>query len=259
MLRHHALATARGGATSAVIVAVLTATLLVLIHLESPTAPAKAAAAPATSIGGYGSGTIGSWRSNAKVISSGAHVRHVVATDGVLLFGDSIAVQDGEALGRLLAQRTGASFAEYSWAGQPTSAAVDAMAAWARAYGLPHRIVMAVGSNDIFDPPAFTAQVDRALRIAGPSRTVYWVNVQVSRTDEPASVQVADQRNSEWVDLQLAQAQERYRNLRIVHWAEFLAARPERMRTDLRDGRHTTVPAGQTARNTLILQAIQHR
>ena len=253
MLRHHALATARGGATSAVIVAVLTATLLVLIHLESPTAPAKAAAAPATSIGGYGSGTIGSWRSNAKVISSGAHVRHVVATDGVLLFGDSIAVQDGEALGRLLAQRTGASFAEYSWAGQPTSAAVDALAAWARAYGLPHRIVMS------FEPPAFTAQVDRALRIAGPRRTVYWVNVQVSRTDEPASVQVADQRNSEWVDLQLAQAQVRYRNLRIVHWAEFLAARPERMRTDLRDGRHTTVPAGQTARNTLILQAIQHR
>jgi len=87
---------------------------------------------------------------------------------------------------------------------------------------------------------------------------VFWVNVQVARTDEPTSVQVADQRNSEWIDLQLAQAQQRYPNLRIVHWAEFLAAHPERMRTDLRDGRHTTVPAGQNARNALILQAIQH-
>jgi hypothetical protein len=82
------------------------------------------------------------------------------------------------------------------------------------------------------------------------------VNVQVRRTDEPAAVQVADQRNSEWIDLQLAQAQRRYPNLRIVHWAEYLAARPGRLRADLRDGRHTTVPAGQTARNTLILQAI---
>lgn len=40
--------------------------------------------------------------------------------------------------------------------------------------------------------------------------------------------------------------------------AEFLAAHPERLHTDLRDGRHTTVPAGQNARNTLILQAIRH-
>ena len=253
MLRDHA----RGGATSAIIIVVLTATLLALIHLESPTAHAKAAA-PAASTSGYGSGTLGSWQANNRVISSGAHVRHVVATNGILLFGDSIAVQDGPALGRLLAQHLGTSFAEHSWSGQPASAAVDALAAWAHAYGLPHRIVMAVGTNDIFDPPAFTAQVDRAMRIAGPGRTVYWVNVQASRTDEPASVQVADQRNSEWIDLQLEQARSRYPNLRIVPWAEFLAAHPERMRTDLRDGRHTTVPAGQNARNALILQAIQH-
>ena len=258
MIRDHAFATARGGVTSVLIIVVLTATLLALIHLESPTAHAKAAA-PIASTGGYGSGTLGSWQANTKVISSGAHVRHVVATNGIVLFGDSIAVQDGAVLGRLLAQHLGTSFAEHSWSGQPTAAAVDALAAWDRAYGLPHRIVMAVGTNDIFDPPAFAAQLDRAMRIAGPSRTVYWVNVQVSRTDEPTSVQVADQRNSEWIDLELEQARSRYPNLRIVPWAEFLAAHPERMRTDLRDGRHTTVPAGQTARNTLILQAIQHR
>jgi hypothetical protein len=257
MLRHHALATARTGATSAFIIAVLTATLLTLLHLESPKAHAKAAT-PAASTDGYGSGTLGSWQANDKVISSPNHIRQVVATNGVVLFGDSIAVQDGAALGRLLQQRLRTTFAEHSWSGQPTSAAVDAMAAWARAYGLPHRIVMAVGSNDIFDPAAFTAQVDRAMKLAGPDRVVYWVNVQVSRTDEPTSVQVADQRNSEWINLQLAQAALRYPNLRIVHWAEFLAARPERMHADLRDGRHTTVPAGQNARNALILQAIQH-
>ncbi|MEU4294243.1 hypothetical protein AB0E63_38995 [Kribbella sp. NPDC026596] len=256
MFRDHALATARSGATSAIIIVVLTATLLTLIHLESPTAHAKAAAPAAT--GGYGSGTLGPWQANTKVISSAAHVEHVVRTNGIVLFGDSIAVQDGAALGRLMAKHLGTSFAEHSWSGQPTSAAVDALAAWDRAYGLPRRIVMAVGTNDIFDPPAFTAQLDRAMRIAGPDRTVYWVNVQVSRIDVPASMQDADQRNSEWIDLQLQQARSRYPNLRIVPWAEFLAAHPERMRTDLRDGRHTTVPAGQNARNALILQTIQH-
>ena len=59
MFRDHALATARSGATSAIIIVVLTATLLTLIHLESPTAHAKAAAPAAT--GGYGSGTLGPW------------------------------------------------------------------------------------------------------------------------------------------------------------------------------------------------------
>jgi hypothetical protein len=254
--RHRAL---WSSATSVVIVAVLLV-LLLGFHVETSTASAHAKAGDAEAgTGDFGSGTLGPWQAHAKVISSAAHIRHVVATDGVVLFGDSIAVQDGVALGRLLAHRTGASLAEHSWSGEPTSAAVDALSVWAREFGLPHRIVMAVGSNDIFDPAAFTAQVDRAMRIAGRSRTVYWVNVQVSRTDEPDAVQVADQRNSEWINLQLALAQQRYPNLRIVHWAEYLAARPSRMRALLRDGRHTTVPAGQNARNTLIVQAIEGR
>ncbi|MEV0283928.1 MULTISPECIES: hypothetical protein [unclassified Kribbella] len=238
-------------ATSAALIAALVAALLTFIHLEAPTAHAKD-----TGTGRYGSGTLGPWQAHAKVISSAAQIRHVVATDGVDLFGDSIAVQDGGALGHLLAQRDGTTFAEHSWSGEPASAAVDALAVWKQQFGLPHRIVMAVGSNDIFDPPAFAAQVDRALQLAGPSRTVYWVDVQVRRTDEPSAIQAADQRNSTWINLQLEQAAVRHSNLRIVHWAEYLAARPDRLRTDLRDGRHTTVPAGQNARNALILQAI---
>lgn len=234
---------------SAAIIAGLTAVLLTLVHFETPAAHAKAV----IYTGSYGSGTLGSWQGDDHVISSSAEVRHVVASDGVLLFGDSIAVQDGAALGREL----GTSFAQYSWAGQPTSAAVDELAAWSRTYGLSRRIVMAVGSNDIFDPPVFGAQVERALRIAGPKRTVCWVDVQVARTDKPPAVQVADQRNSEWINLELEQAQLQHPNLRVVHWAEFLAAHPERLDTDLRDGRHTTVPAGQDARNALILQAIR--
>jgi hypothetical protein len=252
------VASLRGGVTFVVIIAVLTAVLFSLLRVDSSPAHAKASTPPAPRTdSGYGSGVLGSWDHNQRVITGAPHVRHVVATDGVVLFGDSIAVQDGTALGQLLEQRLGTSFAQYSWAGQPTSAAVDAMATWARLYGLPHRIVMAVGTNDIFDPPAFAAQVQRALQIAGPNRTVYWVNVHVSRTDYPEAVQVADQHNSAWINRQLEQAAKHHPNLRIVRWAEFLAAVPRRLRLDLRDGRHTTIPAGQTARNSLILKAIQ--
>jgi hypothetical protein len=94
--------------------------------------------------------------------------------------------------------------------------------------------------------------------IAGSTRTVYWVNVQASRTSQSAAVQLADQRNSGWINLQLADAQKRYPNLKIVHWAEFLAAKPSRLTPAmyLRDGVHTTVPLGQNARNELIVQTI---
>ena len=84
--------------------------------------------------------------------------------------------------------------------------AVDALDTWAQDYGLPHRILMSVGSNDIFTPPAVAAQVDRTMQIVGHERTVYWVNVQAARTAFVPEIQVADQRNSAWINLQLAEA-----------------------------------------------------
>jgi hypothetical protein len=86
---------------------------------------------------------------------------------------------------------------------------------------------------------------------------VYWVNAQVARTSQPPAVQLADQRNSAWINLQLADARQRHPNLRIVRWAEFLAAQPWRLTTYLRDGVHTSVPLGQNARNELIVRAIR--
>jgi hypothetical protein len=156
-----------------------------------------------------------------------------------------------------LGRTTGDSLAVHDWSGQPTSAAVDALEEWARTYGLPRRLLLAVNSNDIFSPHSFAAEVDRVLRIAGPGRTVYWVNSQVARTRQPPTVQSADQRNSAWINLQLADAQQRHPNLRIVRWAEFLAAQPGRLTTYLRDGLHTSVPLGQNARNELTVRAIR--
>ena len=240
---------------SAFLIVVLTAFLLTLLHLEAPAAHAKAAP-PAVDPGSYGSGTLGSWQGDNHVISDSAAVRETVKNNGVVLFGDSIAVQDGKSLATRLLSRSGASLAVHNWSGRPTAPAVDALQSWASRYGLPRRILMATGTNDIFNPPAFAAQVDRTMNIVGSHRTVVWVNTQIARTAKSASVQLADQRNSAWVNSQLSDAQKKYPNLRIVRWAEYLAAKPARLTMYLREGVHTTVPSGQDARNELIVQAL---
>jgi len=207
-------------------------------------------------LGNYGSGVLGAWERQARAISNEGQIRRTRETDGVFMFGDSIGVQDGPALARQLNQ-LGITIAVHNWAGRPVTPAVDALDTWAQEYGLPHRILMSVGSNDIFTPPAVEAQVDRTMSIVGDERIVYWVNVQAARTAHGPDVKVADQRNSAWINLQLADAQRRYDNLRIVHWAEHLASSPNRLARLLRDGLHPSVPLGQNARNGLIIEAIK--
>ncbi|WP_427886440.1 hypothetical protein ACQHIV_27445 [Kribbella sp. GL6] len=213
-------------------------------------------ASAAISPGAYGSGVLSAWEGFAKAISNEAQIRRTRETDGVFMFGDSIGVQDGPALARQLAQ-LGINMAVHSWAGRPVTPAVDALEAWAAQYGLPHRIVMSVGSNDIFVPPVVAAQIERTMQIVGDERTVYWVNIQAARTALGPDIKVADQRNSAWINLQLAEGARRHDNLRIVHWAEHLASSPNRLSRLLRDGLHPSRPLGQNARNGLIVSAIK--
>jgi hypothetical protein len=206
--------------------------------------------------GAFGSGSLGAWDKMGKSIASDAQIRKARDHDGIYMFGDSLGVQDGAPLTKQLAAM-GIVMAVDNWSGRPTTQAVDALQTWALEYGLPRRILMSIGTNDIFVPPAFAAQVDRTMQIAGDDRTVYWVNVQAARLSRGPAVQVADQRNSMWINLQLAEAARRYQNLHIVPWAEYLAAKPNRLGSYLRDGFHTTVPLGQRARNSLIVKAIR--
>ncbi|MEV5962751.1 GDSL-type esterase/lipase family protein [Kribbella sp. NPDC051952] len=238
--------------------------LLVVLEPSSTTAAAPATGGTGISSsldyappGQYGSGTLGPWQKLLRRISPEDDIRDALTFNGIFMFGDSIAVQDESGLERLLAARTGDTIAVHNWSGQPTSAAVDALEGWSRDYGLPGRILMAVGTNDIFNPPAFGAQVERAMQIAGPNRTVYWVNVEVSRFRQDADAQASDRANSAWINQQLEEAAMRHPNLRIIHWAEYLAAQPDGLAKYLRDGVHTTEPIGADARNELIAQAIE--
>ncbi|NUR27707.1 MAG: hypothetical protein HOV83_17995 [Catenulispora sp.] len=219
-------------------------------------AAAEFAATTSSSTGPYGSGVAGSWTNSTRAISMAAQFAKTRQTNGVYMFGDSISVQDGKALAIRLLNRNGTQLAVNNWSSRPSSGAVDALQAAASAYGLPRRILMASGSNDIFDPPKFRAQVDRAMSIAGRDRTVFWVDIQVVRRSVTATVQQADQRNSAWLNMQLYDAQTKYPNLRIIRWAEWLWVKPYRLLNYLRDGVHPSVPLGQDARNELIVQSL---
>lgn len=208
---------------------------------------------PATqpSNGPYGSGELAPWQTKRRVISDPRHIQRVVRTNGVVMFGDSLAIQDTPALTRQLTARTGDLLATHNWAGHPSGPATDVLETWARTYGLPNRILMAVGTNDIFNPPAVAANVERVMSIVGRRRTVVWVTVAVERrrTVEP------DRANSAWVNRQLRAAERKHPNLKLARWAEFLAADPSPSKRYLRDGAHTT-PVGQKIRNELIVQAL---
>ncbi|MEV0287131.1 hypothetical protein AB0H36_23695 [Kribbella sp. NPDC050820] len=217
---------------------------------------ATASAGELGSTGAYGSGVLGAWERQARAISAESQIRKARETDGVFMFGDSIGVQDGPSLAKQLTAH-GIHIAVHNWAGRPVTPAVDALDTWAQDYGLPHRILMSVGSNDIFTPPAVAAQVERTMQIVGAERTVFWVNIQAARTGHGPGVQVSDQRNSAWINLQLAEAQRRHENLRVIRWAEHLAAKPNRLAKYLRDGLHPSIPLGQNARNTLIVEALK--
>jgi hypothetical protein len=226
------------------------------IAAASPAVEAWAAAAPPAGGGPYGSGTLGNWTAMPQSVSTPASISLAVAGDGILALGDSIGVSTF----RDLATRLGTSgtlLAMNAKGGRPTAPAVDILNEWAATYQLPRRILMAVGSNDIFNPSGFAAQISRVMSIAGPGVTVYWSEIHVSRWSQPIGVQIADQRNSGWLNVQLHAATAKHQNLRIISWATFLAQQPaSRIRAYLADGVHTTT-AGTAVRNAAITATLR--
>lgn len=225
------------------------------VAMASPSIDAWAAAPPAGA-GLYGSGTLGNWTGMSQSVSTPQTISRVVASDGLLGFGDSIGVGTFRDLAARLLP-SGTLFAVNAKSGRPTAPTVDILSRWAITYGLPSRILMAVGSNDIFNPSSFSTQIDRVMTITGPNVTVYWPEIHVSRWSQSAGIQVADQRNSGWLNVQLYGAVAKHENLRIISWASLLATKPAyRIGAYLCDGVHTTA-AGMAMRNSLIVSLIQ--
>lgn len=192
------------------------------------------------------------WEAKAHTVSNDDIIARAIRTGGFLFCGDSISMQSGYDLTVALGER-GYNVAVHWWNGIPTPPTVDWMAATAqRLGGLPPNVLMATGSNDIFDPDAMAPALAkfRELQDAYGFRA-WWVDVFVRRSGSEAW----DLGTCMPVNNQIWALQDR---ASIVGWAKFLghpSKQSYRVSTYLLDGVHPT-EAGADARNALILTEI---
>lgn len=184
----------------------------------------------------YGSGTIGPWPTYSHgTVGDWLDTQYDGdPTADVGIIGDSITAGSWTALQSALDLK-GKTLAVNYWSGRPTTPAVD----WALSLSDPPPVlIMAVGTNDIFNPSVMATQVAR-LRAGLPASTqVYWVDVQAARPVSPAP----DQRNSGWINLQIRQ--ECTSPCTVIPWSTWFAAQPSRITAYLPDGVHPNGTGG---------------
>lgn len=172
-------------------------------------------------------------------------------------FGDSILRQDSPAL-----QAT-VNLAYDAQGSRTTRGSVDALEQAVGLYGQPAKVLMASGTNDVFDPTQMGPELNRVKALV-PDAYVVWVDAFVCRTPYPVATQLADLRNTAWVNAQIEEARVTY-GWGLVRWSRFLSQVPSRIAQRLRpDGVHTNTPAdapyptnsGQAARNAMIAAAL---
>lgn len=127
------------------------------------------------------------------------------------MFGDSIAVLTRRTFAARL-RAAGRPLSWDTWSGRPTTALTRAVVTAVSGGACPPTLLVVSGSNDIFDPRPFAAQVDAIVRAAGPQRRVAWVTPYVSRPQAP----LADLRNTALIVLALERAAARHDNLVLV-------------------------------------------
>lgn len=184
----------------------------------------------------YGSGTLAPWQT-----LTHAMVGDWVDTpyDGdptadVGLIGDSITTGSWTALRDALDLK-GKTLAVNYWSGRPTTPAVDFALSLTTP---PPVLIMATGTNDIFDPTVMAAQVAR-LRAGMPATTqIYWVDVQAAR----AATATADQRNSGWINVQIREGCTA--PCKVIPWSVWFASNPSRIGLYLSDGVHPKAGSG---------------
>lgn len=153
-------------------------------------------ATPAQAFAGYGSGTLGDW-------TKWGHGETGSKTATVWLFGDSITNRCWPRLNTRLAAK-GATLSANYWSGRPTKDTVDEALRRLQS-GAPDVLIMAAGSNDIYNPPVVAAQVARLKAAVPDSTKLLWVDVHAGRWGRSydTATQVSNMRNSMWVNSQI--------------------------------------------------------
>ena len=143
------------------------------------------------------------------------------AVSDVMIVGDSITIRGYKDLAAAL---PGKRLAVNAHSGRNTKASIDSLFASMQAgMVLPPVLIMAVGSNDVFDATPMASQVKRLLAAVPSSTKVFWIDTQVAR---PATA-LADQRNSAWVNQAIWRGCAG--ECAIISWFSFLASKPARL------------------------------
>lgn len=219
-----------------------------------------------TTPGPYGSGVLGDWSglshglycfqppgsavkttSYTRATKAGAvnsSVAMACSGEDVRIYGDSITFGGKSALAVELNNLGYTVFVD-AWSGRPTTPAVDALVAetW-----LPNEVIMAKGTNDIFNPTVMGAQVQRAENFIaqynaanGTSVRLWWVDVQATRWGQTDVIERNDQRNSMAVNLDIYQ---RIPTNQVIGWTGRFMDNPNLLTTYLVDGVHPKAGTG---------------
>lgn len=238
-------ATAALAATGILAAGLITADLASADQSKRVVATKRAAAVKATGdCTLYGSGCLGDWAGYQHGVDGNT------ATANVLMVGDSITNRCRLYLRKRLAPH-GVTIAFDYWSSRPTAdipatsaapGAVTRTLSYSRIYQPDSfkLVVMATGTNDIFDPSTMTANLNRMKVIDSP---VLWGNVYASRSGSYS----ADLRNAGWVNNQIQAS-----GFPTVDWFGFLASYPGfRIPNYLGDGIHPTYGTLPPAEPTL--------
>lgn len=210
-----------------------------------------------TTPGPYGSGVLGDWSnlshglycfpaqgSAAKAASytKAAKVTQAMSSaafdcpgETLRIYGDSITFGAKSALASEYVVRGQTVYID-AWSGRPTTPVVDAICA--ETDGFPANVIVASGTNDIFNPTVMAAQIKRAqacITALSPTTKLFWEDVQATRWGQTDVIERNDQRNSMAVNLAI------YQNMptnRVIQWTQRFMSNPALLTTYLADGIH---------------------
>lgn len=128
-------------------------------------------------LGPYGSGHLADYTVYPPKLSTSAALQAALDSPrGIYLAGDSITIGHFDTIVAYLNAR-GYPTGVRARSSAPMSDGVDwLIAAHHGGSGLPPTLILAMGTNDIEDPPASYPQLDRLIADAGPSRRLYLVS-----------------------------------------------------------------------------------
>ena len=160
--------------------------------------------------------------------------------EDVRLYGDSITFGGKSAFAAEMGAYGLTTYVD-AWSGRPTTPIADAIEAETN---FPPVVVVASGTNDIFNPTVMAAQINRIknhISAVSPNTKLFWVDVQATRWGQTDVIERNDQRNSMAVNLAI------YQNMptnRVIQWSQRFMNNPSLLVNYLVDGVHPKTGTG---------------